>query len=287
MLTLALAATLVGFGLLVVALITSNFWLAVACIVVCAIGLLILLADALRSGRRSAADADEPLFTIRDDAPQSRPAPLLGDESPAAEATPPAGGAPDTVVEEYATVVTADTVTDTGPADVSDTGLGGLVVPGATAPEEPEPVGDDETVTGDANDYIKSVTGSFPVQSGPIPSVPPSSGSWPVAASPFAQDAASEPGPAPAPVHADSGPDTGPIRAQSPYVGRRRRHADTENAPDTGETPAATGPEPAAADPEAADTHRADAVAERAGDGIVVHDHTGPLPKISYAGDEE
>ncbi|MGV9710187.1 hypothetical protein ACWDTI_05935 [Gordonia sp. NPDC003424] len=52
MLTLALAATLVGFVLLVLGLITGTLWLAIACIVVCLIGLAFLIADILRGGRR-------------------------------------------------------------------------------------------------------------------------------------------------------------------------------------------------------------------------------------------
>ena len=47
---MALAATLVGFGLLVVALITGTLWLAVACIVICVIGGVFLLADLLGLG---------------------------------------------------------------------------------------------------------------------------------------------------------------------------------------------------------------------------------------------
>ncbi|RPA63467.1 hypothetical protein EF294_08175 [Gordonia oryzae] len=56
MLTLALAATLVGFVLLVVGLITGTLWLALACIVVCLVGLIFLVADIVSSGRRSRAD---------------------------------------------------------------------------------------------------------------------------------------------------------------------------------------------------------------------------------------
>ncbi|MGV9672204.1 hypothetical protein ACWDPV_16685 [Gordonia sp. NPDC003504] len=58
MLTLALAATLVGFVLLVVGLITGTLWLAVACIVVCLVGLIFLVADIVWSGRRSKPEPD-------------------------------------------------------------------------------------------------------------------------------------------------------------------------------------------------------------------------------------
>ena len=52
MLSLALAATLVGFVLLIVGLITGTVWLAVACIVVCLIGLAFLIVDIIGSGRK-------------------------------------------------------------------------------------------------------------------------------------------------------------------------------------------------------------------------------------------
>ncbi|MGW0036050.1 hypothetical protein [Gordonia sp. NPDC003376] len=52
MLILALAATLIGFVLLVVGLVTGTVWLAVACIVVCLVGLIFLIADIVRSSRR-------------------------------------------------------------------------------------------------------------------------------------------------------------------------------------------------------------------------------------------
>ncbi len=55
MLTLALAATLVGFVLLVLGLITGTVWLAIACIVVCLLGLGFLIADIV-GGRRNSDD---------------------------------------------------------------------------------------------------------------------------------------------------------------------------------------------------------------------------------------
>ncbi|WP_049698228.1 hypothetical protein RND64_13190 [Gordonia sp. w5E2] len=56
MLSLALAATLVGFVLLIVGLITGTVWLAVACIVVCLIGLGFLIVDIIGSGRKDDRD---------------------------------------------------------------------------------------------------------------------------------------------------------------------------------------------------------------------------------------
>lgn len=58
MLTLALGATLVGFALLVVGLITGTVWLAIACIVVCLLGLAFLIADIVGVGRRGRNDRD-------------------------------------------------------------------------------------------------------------------------------------------------------------------------------------------------------------------------------------
>lgn len=51
MLVLALGATLVGFVLLVGALFSGLLWLAIACIVVCVIGVGFLIADLLGIGR--------------------------------------------------------------------------------------------------------------------------------------------------------------------------------------------------------------------------------------------
>lgn len=64
MLVLALSATLVGFVLLVAALLSGVLWLAIACVVVCVIGVGFLIADLLGLGRSSSAatrsDADAP-----------------------------------------------------------------------------------------------------------------------------------------------------------------------------------------------------------------------------------
>jgi hypothetical protein len=57
-LVLALGATLVGFILLVVALVTGVLWLAIACIVVCVVGVGFLLADLVGLGRRSTPELD-------------------------------------------------------------------------------------------------------------------------------------------------------------------------------------------------------------------------------------
>lgn len=62
MLLAALGATIIGFILLIVALITANLWLAVACVVVSVVGVGLLLGDILtyhRGARDSDSDGDE------------------------------------------------------------------------------------------------------------------------------------------------------------------------------------------------------------------------------------
>ncbi|ORM33627.1 O-antigen ligase domain-containing protein [Williamsia sp. 1135] len=59
MLVLALGATLVGFVLLVGALFSGLLWLAIACIVVCVIGVGFLIADLLGIGRPDSEPARE------------------------------------------------------------------------------------------------------------------------------------------------------------------------------------------------------------------------------------
>jgi hypothetical protein len=54
-LVLALAATLLGFVLLVAALLSGVLWLAIACVVVCVVGVGFLIADLLGLGRKSSA----------------------------------------------------------------------------------------------------------------------------------------------------------------------------------------------------------------------------------------
>ncbi|KQR97818.1 hypothetical protein ASG12_12195 [Williamsia sp. Leaf354] len=84
MLVSALVATLVGFGLLVVALVTGTLWLAIACIVVCVLGALLLVADILGLGpvlarftprlpsrRAPAAALDDRSAALADDDPDT------------------------------------------------------------------------------------------------------------------------------------------------------------------------------------------------------------------------
>lgn len=60
MLLAALGATIIGFILLIVALVTANLWLAIACVVVSVVGVGLLLGDVLtyRRGDRDKTDGD-------------------------------------------------------------------------------------------------------------------------------------------------------------------------------------------------------------------------------------
>ena len=58
MLLLALGATLVGFALLVIALFTGTLWLAIACIVICVVGIGFLVADMLGIGHAHPSGGD-------------------------------------------------------------------------------------------------------------------------------------------------------------------------------------------------------------------------------------
>ncbi|GAA2070006.1 hypothetical protein [Williamsia deligens] len=76
MLVSALGATLVGFALLVLALATGALWLAVACIAICVLGAVLLLADTLgfrptrrRRGRPGVAAGSTGDEAVADDAP--------------------------------------------------------------------------------------------------------------------------------------------------------------------------------------------------------------------------
>ncbi len=236
MLTIAVALTLVGFGLLVFALVTSNFALAIACIVVCVVGLAVLLVDTLRANKRGGSGADdEPLFTIRNRESTERSQPLADEDAEAEQQVPETHAAADDALSwEPATAETA--------AAPVASGLGSIVSPDAhgspveetrqfdtagrpldtaaqAQPEYPQystgqqPAYDTgrqpvQTETGDANDYIRSVTGQFPAQSptGRIPAVQT-----------YEEN--------PQPVET-SDPITGgqpQINTDSGYVGRRRR----------------------------------------------------------------
>ncbi|MGO3325527.1 hypothetical protein [Gordonia sp. (in: high G+C Gram-positive bacteria)] len=284
MLTAAVGLTLIGFVLLVIALMNANFALAVACIAVCVVGLLVLLYDTIRANRRGRAGVqDEPLFTIRGRESASRAEPLIDEDAAQADdqartddpgtggfgasSVPtsgfPAGnvrtatGSVDDSQQEHAQAVVAPSDNTWEPA--AGGGLGSVVSPDAhgnavgdqrtsgpftgqnptgQTPPQTGSVGAGET--GDANDYIRSVTGSFPAQTGQQPTVAPASYA-PGAPAPetgtgeFGGSSAQPPAPTPTP--AGSPTDTGSFGAvdsssdpeSAGYVGRRRRIEQSEN----------------------------------------------------------
>ena len=121
MLLAALGATVIGFILLIVALVTSNLWLAIACVVVSVIGVGLLLGDVLtyRRGDRDKADGatakwspgdrDDDDADDEDAAPSgrtARAAAASADEPAAASADEPEAdtGAVDDATREAGTV---------------------------------------------------------------------------------------------------------------------------------------------------------------------------------------
>ncbi|WP_040768758.1 hypothetical protein [Tsukamurella sp. 1534] len=91
----ALGATVIGFVLLIVALMTANLWLAIACVVVSVIGVALLLGDVLtyrrgdrdsklagREAKRAAEKPWTPGGATADggEAPEDRPAGKTADE---------------------------------------------------------------------------------------------------------------------------------------------------------------------------------------------------------------
>ncbi|TWS25840.1 hypothetical protein FK268_00785 [Tsukamurella sputi] len=98
MLLAALGATVIGFILLIVALVTANLWLAIACVVVSVVGVGLLLGDVLtyRRGERDKADGDRAAAwspgdrsddeSDEDDAPAAKTAAATASEGEPAEA---------------------------------------------------------------------------------------------------------------------------------------------------------------------------------------------------------
>ncbi|MFW0792896.1 hypothetical protein AAFP30_03700 [Gordonia sp. CPCC 205515] len=162
MLTLALAATLVGFVLLVVGLITGTVWLAVACIVICLLGLAFLIADVLGVGRRrkerTLAD-----FVGSDAAATARPADVTVDTS--ADGNTIGGG-------DLGSLVSGDTPPHHGRHEAPDSAAR-VSPPASTGPisavpadSDPHHVTEPSTSTGSLraqdgtlDDYLRSVGG--------------------------------------------------------------------------------------------------------------------------------
>ena len=86
MLLAALGATVIGFILLIVALVTANLWLAIACVVVSVVGVGLLLGDVLtyrRADRDAGERAPAPWSPGEDDAEEAAPAQAAEDPEPA------------------------------------------------------------------------------------------------------------------------------------------------------------------------------------------------------------
>lgn len=139
MLSLALAATLVGFGLLVFALMMTSLPLAIVCVAVCVVGLILLVVDTLRANKRGRGEDDEPLFTIRGRASAAREEPLENEpDDVAAASVEPPDAAVDAEADDAPTAAYGDQTASTWSIDGGPTvrdqeppsgGLGSLVAP--------------------------------------------------------------------------------------------------------------------------------------------------------------
>lgn len=190
MLTLALAATLVGFVLLVLGLITGTVWLAIACIVVCLLGLGFLIADIVGGRRnadeRSLADyvsTDSPADDAEmvDPAPvRSRPERRTSPPDDTSRSSPPGSGR-SRPPEPY-----IDDTTATGRIPVIDADPGGGRRPAASesagsssrASNTGVPAAAPPTSDQSLDDYLRSIGATPPPQSeppsptGPSPLIP-------------------------------------------------------------------------------------------------------------------
>ncbi|MDL9944424.1 hypothetical protein QSJ19_02250 [Gordonia sp. ABSL11-1] len=225
MLTLALAATLVGFVLLVLGLVTGTVWLAVSCIVVCLVGVGFLIADIVGSSRRD----DEP---------------SIGDFVDGANDSDAADAADDGIDD------TAGRRTAQVPDD--DVSLGGLVARGPAAPDVPssgsgptppaprQPVPPTAQPSGSApgaraddprtprregtlDDYLRSVGGADDAatrrQSPPDRGYPGPGGPRSGANSPYPQPTPPRPAPGQTPPAPPIPPGVEPHRRPGPYPG--------------------------------------------------------------------
>nr|WP_231896037.1 hypothetical protein [Gordonia sp. LAM0048] len=175
MLTLTLAATLLGFVLLILSLITGTVWLAVACIVVCLVGLGFLLVDVF-AGRKGEAGR-----SLEDMVPGAGRDPADSD----VEREPTDDVAADAPTRRYPVSGAVDSVDD-GP----DAYRPGSFEPGMAAPEGSVPPGRPapERREGNLADYLRSVGADAPSADNPVPSAAPDDVrapggiSWPPAA---------------------------------------------------------------------------------------------------------
>ncbi|ASR03906.1 hypothetical protein [Gordonia rubripertincta] len=169
MLTLALGATLVGFVLLILGLITGTVWLAVACIVICLLGLAFLLVDVFSGRNRDSARSLEDMVpgAGRDEVDADRDdAGSPGDPSDADESR----------TRRYPTAMPSARDSDTDGETVAyeqpsfEPGMAAPSGPTPSRPEVPESRPAPERREGNLEDYLRSV--GEPVgrpNSGPTP----------------------------------------------------------------------------------------------------------------------
>ncbi|WP_238423534.1 hypothetical protein, partial [Gordonia sp. 'Campus'] len=161
MLTLALAATLIGFVLLILGLITGTVWLAVACIVVCLVGLGFLLVDVFSSRRGETGRSIEDMVpgAGRD------PHPSGSDRDQASSPGEFEAGGVATADESTRRYPTTPGVDTPSAGDDAPSGRAQYETPpfepGMAAPERPEPSGRPapERREGTLEDYLRSVGG--------------------------------------------------------------------------------------------------------------------------------
>ncbi|GAB85959.1 hypothetical protein RVF83_21280 [Gordonia rubripertincta] len=176
MLTLALGATLIGFVLLILGLITGTVWLAVACIVICLLGLAFLLVDVFSGRNRDSARSLEDMVpgAGRDEVDtDSDDAGFAGGRSDADESR----------TRRHPTAMPSARDSDTGEATVAyeqpsfEPGMGAPSGPTPSRPVVPESRPAHERREGNLEDYLRSVgepvgqpnSGPTPVP-GPAPS---------------------------------------------------------------------------------------------------------------------
>ncbi|MFT4044747.1 MAG: hypothetical protein QM673_16425 [Gordonia sp. (in: high G+C Gram-positive bacteria)] len=152
MLSLALGATLVGFVLLVVGLITGTVWLAVGCIVVCLVGLVFLVIDVLRSGNSDARRSDLSFSAAGYKTGEHKTDGHKAGEHKAGETETVEAETDEHAVADESSVTPGEDPTPQQP------GIGDQAVPGRE---------------GNYHDYLRSVTGSLrPIQVGDESSTP-------------------------------------------------------------------------------------------------------------------
>lgn len=208
MLSLALGATLVGFVLLVIGLITGTVWLAVACIVVCLIGLGFLIADIVRSGRGDDGDARSSTFTGSGESEDA------GSEDPGSEDP----GSEDTVSTQTAPKDTGSE--DSGKEELDPEQQRAQLWRGVVDPTSGEPAPDTSGTSikrkqGTYDDYLRAVGDNPDEVRTPGTSAPPSTPGQQAPGQPTPPGQQAPRRPVPPEPSAPDDPDTDTFPAQS------------------------------------------------------------------------